>query len=87
MFEISRSSSHSALEQRVERAESIDEHMTSQSIMERTYFPDYDLLDAMIASALKKGSQHARSLPEKIVSKSSALKNTTGSYEGDKLLT
>ena len=33
--------------------------------MERTVFPDHDVLDAMIASALKKNSQHARSLPEK----------------------
>ena len=27
--------------------------MTSRSIVERTVFPDYDMLDAMIASALK----------------------------------
>ena len=38
----------------VETAKSIDELMTSRSIMERTYFPDYDMLDAKIASALKK---------------------------------
>ena len=38
----------------VEIAKSIDEHMTSPSIVVRTDFPDFDMLDAMIASALKK---------------------------------
>ena len=38
----------------VERAKSIDELMTSRSIMVRTDFLDYDMLDAMIASALKR---------------------------------
>ena len=38
----------------VEMAESIDELMTSRSIVERSDFPDFDVLDAMIASALKK---------------------------------
>ena len=33
-------------------AKSIDELLTSRSIMERTDFTDYDMLDAMIASAL-----------------------------------
>ena len=37
----------------VEIAKSIDELMTSRSIMERTDFPGYDMHDAMIASALK----------------------------------
>ena len=37
-----------------EIAKSIDELMTSRSIVEPTDFPDYDMLDAMIASALKK---------------------------------
>ena len=49
----------------IEMAKSIDERLTSRSIVERTDFPDYDMLDAMIASALKKASQHARSLPKK----------------------
>ena len=35
-------------------AKSIDELMTSRSIVGRTDFPDYDMLDAMIASALNK---------------------------------
>ena len=38
----------------VEIAKSIDEVMTSRSIVGRTDFPDYDMLDAMIASAFKK---------------------------------
>ena len=33
---------------------SIDEHMTSRSIVRRNDFPDYEMLDAMIASALKR---------------------------------
>ena len=38
----------------VEIAKSIDELLTSRSIMERTDFSDCDMLDAMIASALTK---------------------------------
>ena len=38
----------------VEIATSIDGIMTSQSITGRRDFPDYDMLVAMIASALKK---------------------------------
>ena len=38
----------------VETAISIDELMTSRLIGERTDFLDYDILDAMITSALKK---------------------------------
>ena len=38
----------------VEVAKSIDELMTSRSIVGRIDFPDFDMLDAMIASALKK---------------------------------
>ena len=37
-----------------EIAKSIDELMTLRSIVERIDFPDFDMLDAMIASALKK---------------------------------
>ena len=71
----------------VETAKSIDELMTSRSIMERTDFPDYDMLDAMIASALKRLLNTTFTSEKEQVSKSSALKNTTDSYEGDKLLT
>ena len=38
----------------VEIAKSIDELLTSRSILERNDFPDYDVLDAMIASAFKR---------------------------------
>ena len=38
----------------VEIAESIDELVTSRSITGQPNFPDFDTLDAMIASALKK---------------------------------
>ena len=38
----------------VEIAKSIDKLMTPRSIVKRTDFLDYDMLDAMIASALKK---------------------------------
>ena len=37
----------------VEIAKSIDELVTSRSIVGRTDFPDYDMLDAMVASALQ----------------------------------
>ena len=38
----------------VEIAKSMDELMTSRSIVGRNDFADYDMLDAMIASALKR---------------------------------
>ena len=38
----------------VQTAKSIDDLITSRSIVGRTDFTDYDMLDAMIASALKK---------------------------------
>ena len=38
----------------VEIAKSIDELVTSRSITGQHNFPDFDMLDAMIASALKK---------------------------------
>ena len=41
---------------RVETAKSIYEHMTSRSIVVRTDFLDYDMLDTMIASAMKSCS-------------------------------
>ena len=37
----------------VEIAKSIDELITSRSFVGRTDFPDFDMIDAMIASALK----------------------------------
>ena len=47
----------------VEIAKSIDELMTSRSIVERFDFPDFDMLDAMIA--LKKLLNTAHSTYEK----------------------
>ena len=41
-----------------EIAKSIDDLMTSRSVTGRTDFPDYEMLDAMIASALKKLLTH-----------------------------
>ena len=38
----------------VEITKSIDDLMTSQSVTERGDFTDFDMLDAMIASALKR---------------------------------
>ena len=38
----------------VEIAKSIDEPQTSRSVVERTDFPDFDMLNAMVASALKQ---------------------------------
>ena len=38
----------------VEMVKAIDELVTSRSILARNDFPDYDMLDAMIASALKR---------------------------------
>ena len=38
----------------VEIAKSIDELVTSRSVVGRTHFPDFDMLHAMIASALKE---------------------------------
>ena len=66
MFEISRSSSHNALDQRSwDSAKSIDELMTSRSIVGRSDFPDYDMLDAMISVSNEKTSPQACSLPQK----------------------
>ena len=50
----------------VEIAKSIDELVTSRSITGQPKFPDFDMLDAMKASALRKlPSQHAVKFPEK----------------------
>ena len=38
----------------VEKAQPIDELMTSRSILERKDFPDYKMLDGLTASSLKK---------------------------------
>ena len=60
-------------------AKSIDELMTSRPIVRRTDFPDFDKLDAMIASALKK-------LLNMSVEEQRAQKiSLTDSHEEDKL--
>ena len=66
----------------IEIAKSIGELMTSQSIVVRTHFPDYDMLDAMIASALKLLDNHFHFRKRVSVEEQRAQK-----YEGGKLLT
>ena len=48
----------------VEIAKPIDELMTSRSIVKKD-FPDFDKIDAMIASCIENASQHADTLPKK----------------------
>ena len=62
-----------------------DELVTSRTIVGRTDFTKFDLLNTMIASALK-GLSNKHINFRKRVSKRSVLKNTTDSYVGDKLL-
>ena len=71
----------------VEIAKSIDELVQSRSITGQLNFPDFDMLDAMIASALKKFSTRSQISEKEQVSKSSELRRTTDSYEEDKLCT
>ena len=71
----------------VEIAKSIDELVQSRSITGQHNFPDFDMLDAMIASALKKFSTRSQISEKEQVSKSSELRRTTDSYEEDKLCT
>ena len=46
----------------VEMAKSIDELVTSRSVVERTDFTDFDMIDAMIAFALKRAQKYDRFL-------------------------
>ena len=71
----------------VEIAKSIDELLTSRSIVGRNDFHDYDMLDAMTVSALKNFSTRRYIFEKKYVSKSSVLRSLTDSYEEDKLHT
>ena len=72
----------------VEMAKSTGELMISRSITGRKDFPDFDMLDAMIASALKKTSRQANSLSQTSeVSKSNELRISTDSYVKDNLHT
>ena len=69
----------------VEMAKSIDELMTSRSNAGRIDFPDYDMPDAMIASALEKLLDRHVPFRRRVASKSSVLKNTTDSFVRDEL--
>ena len=62
----------------VEMARSTDDVVTSQSIEERRDFPDFEMLDARIASALRRIISNTL-FRRKSVPKSSKLKNTTDS--------
>ena len=70
----------------VEMAKSIEELMTSRSIVGRTDFPDFDMHDAMIASALERLLDkhiHFR----KRVSVEEQRAHTTDVFEEDRLRT
>ena len=65
----------------VEMAKSIDELMKSRSIVGRTYFPDFDMHDAMIALVLKKPINTQSTFRKGVsVEEQHAQKNTTESY-------
>ena len=63
----------------VEVAKSIDELITSRSITGQHKFPDFDMLDAMIASALKSAFRKRESVEEQRAQNSDRY-----SYEEDK---
>ena len=60
----------------VEMAKSIGDRLTARSIVVRTDFPDYGVLDATVASALKKALQHADALPKKSKCRRAACSKT-----------
>ena len=65
---------------------SVDELVASRSIVGRNDFPDYYVLDAMIASALKRLlDRHIHFHKRESVRRAACSKNTTDSYEGDKI--
>ena len=71
----------------VEITKSIDEFMTSRSITGQNDFLDFDMLDAMIASALKKLLNTQSKSWKRLTVESSELRNTTDFYEDDRLRT
>ena len=72
----------------VEMGKSMDEHMTSQLITGRRDFTDFDMLDAMIVSALKRLLDlHIHFRKRESVEEQRAQKKKIDSYEGDKLRT
>ena len=54
MYKNSEFSDPYALDQKFLISKSVDELLTSRSIVGRTDLPDFDMFDAIIASALKK---------------------------------
>ena len=65
LYANSRSSCHHAVDKEIEVAKSIDELVASRSVTGQTKCLDFDMFDAMIASALRKAHQHAFNLPKK----------------------
>ena len=61
--------------------------VTPQSMTGRRDFTDYDMLDAMIASALKKLLTHVLLRKRVSVEGATFLRNTTDSHEEGRLLT
>ena len=73
---------------KLRKQKSIDGHVTSQSIAGRRDFPDYEVLDAMNASALNRLlNTHVHFRKRVSVEEQRSQKNTTDSYEEDTLLT
>ena len=70
---------------KVEIAKSIDELVTSRSITGRRDFSGYDSLMRWLRLHWKDFSTSMFAFEKEFVSKSSALKSTTDSYEGDKI--
>ena len=64
----------------VEMATSIDELMTTRSSVGRTDFPEFDMLDAMIASALKRLLDKHIHFRKRASVKEQRAQNTTDSY-------
>ena len=69
----------------VEKARSIDELSTSQSIQGRQDFPDYEMLDVLIASSLKKLLNPHVHFRERVSVEEQRAQNTTDSDEEDRL--
>ena len=62
----------------VEIAKSIDELVTSRSITGKPNFLDFDMLDAMIASALKKFFNTQSNCPKRVSVEGQRAQNSDG---------
>ena len=69
----------------VGKALSIDEWNTSQSILGRQDFPDYEMLDVLIASSLKKLLNPHVHFRKRVSVEEQRAQNTTDSDEEDRL--